>query len=121
MADKARHSSVATVIAKDALLEGKLTVRGALRVEGAVLGTLCSTGATCVAESGRVLGEVRAAALEIAGRVDGIVLASDTLRMGPQGYVQGHARFRTLIVERGGSIEGSTYQSGEPLPDDEDE
>lgn len=97
-----------TVLAEGAALEGKLTVRGPLQVHGAVVGQLSCDGELAVGSAGRILGEVRATQLSVAGRVAGIVYTRDRLSVLATGQVRGHARYASLEVERGGVMEAST-------------
>lgn len=97
-----------TVIAAGSAVEGKLRIRGAVRVDGAVNGAVIAEGSVVVGPEGRILGEVEADDLTVAGRIDGILRVRGHLRVQASGAVQGHARYTTLEVERGGVMDGST-------------
>jgi cytoskeletal protein CcmA (bactofilin family) len=97
-----------TIIAAGSAVEGKLLIRGAVRVDGAVNGAVVADGSVVIGPEGKVLGEVEADDLTVAGRVDGIVRVRGHLRVQATGAVQGHARYTTLEVERGGVMDGST-------------
>jgi cytoskeletal protein CcmA (bactofilin family) len=97
-----------TIIASGSAVEGKLLIRGAVRVDGAVNGAVVADGSVVIGPEGKVLGEVEADDLTVAGRVDGIVRVRGHLRVQSTGAVQGHARYTTLEVERGGVMDGST-------------
>lgn len=99
-----------TVIARDAVLEGTLKTSGPVRVDGAIAGDVRSSAAVHVGATGRVLGELRAQTLLLAGRVDGIVMVRDVLTVGSAGRVQGYVRYRALSVERGGILNCSSSQ-----------
>src|SRR5688572_2337098 len=91
-----------TVLGVGSALEGKISVRGALQVDGAVSGQLSCEAELSVGSTGRILGQVRSAQLTVAGRVDGIVYTRDHLSVLASGQLHGHARYATLQVERGG-------------------
>jgi cytoskeletal protein CcmA (bactofilin family) len=102
-----------TVLAAGVELEGRLHAKGAVRVEGAVFGTI-SAASVVVAEQGGVLGEVHAEQLSVRGALLGLAFARDRLHVAPRGLIRGHARYALLEVERGGVIDGSsTEASGE--------
>ena len=95
-----------TVLGAGTALEGKLTVRGAVQVDGAISGSLTAEGDLSVGPSGRILGEVRAATLSVRGKIHGIVVARCRLHVLSSGAVRGHARYATLQIERGGVMDG---------------
>ena len=97
-----------TVIAASTELQGDLRVRGALRVEGAVYGNVRADGHMSLGPSGRIVGEVRANTLAMAGRIDGIVQVRGHLHVLSGGIVHGHARYQSLQIERGGVMDGTT-------------
>lgn len=115
------EASNLTVLGEGSALEGKITTRGPLQVDGAVSGQLLTSGQISVGAEGRVLGEVRAAQLDVAGRVDGIVYASDHLLVRARGQVHGHARYASLSVERGGVMNASTSLTADYPESDDDE
>jgi len=110
MASKEARASGTTILAAGCALEGELRVRGEVLIEGAVLGNVVTEGAIAIGPKGRVLGEVVADELLVQGRVDGIVRAKG-LRVRSSGVVEGHATYDSLEIERGGILEGSSYQA----------
>jgi len=111
-----------TILAEGCALEGELRVQGEALIEGAVLGNVVTEGSVAIGPQGRVLGEVIARELSVRGRVDGIVRTKGHLRVLSSGRVEGHATYDSLEVERGGILEGSSYQAlpGEAPEDDDD-
>jgi cytoskeletal protein CcmA (bactofilin family) len=102
-----RERGAVTILAADAQLEGKLCARGAVRVEGAVLGTVTAPE-VLVAEKAGVLGEVHAEHVTVRGTLLGLAFARDRLHVAASGVIRGHARYAALEVERGGVVEGSS-------------
>lgn len=111
-----------TVLGAGSALTGKISVRGALQVDGAVSGQLSCDAGLSVGGDGRILGQVRAAQLTVAGRIDGIVYTREHLSVLAGGQVHGHARYSTLQVERGGVMNASTSLTADfPESDEEHE
>lgn len=113
-----------TLIAAATELQGDLRVRGALRVEGAVYGNVRADGHMSLGPAARIVGEVRANTLAVAGRIDGIVQVRDHLHVLRGGVVRGHARYQSLQIERGGVMDGTTAPATdlpESSADEEDE
>ena len=97
-----------TVLGEGSALEGKITVRGALELHGALVGQLSCDGHVAVGSQGRVLGQVCATQLTVGGNVDGIVYTRDHLCVLSTGRIRGHARYASLEVARGGIVHAST-------------
>jgi cytoskeletal protein CcmA (bactofilin family) len=110
-----------TVVSAGSALEGDLRVRGALRIEGAVYGNVTTEGDMSLGPEARILGEVRAKNLSMAGRIDGIVHVRNHLRVLRGGMLRGHARYLTLEIERGGVMDGSTTRTSDFPEPEEDE
>lgn len=102
-----------TILSVGCALEGKLTARGPVRVEGAISGGLTAAGPVSVAAGARILGEVRADTLTVRGKVHGIVFVRSHLQVLESGAVRGYARYGTLEVARGGVVDGSTTLQAE--------
>ena len=96
-----------TVLSADCALEGKLTARGPVRMNGAISGTLTTEGPLLVGSGARILGEVRADTLTVSGTIHGIVVVRSHLQVRASGAVRGYARYATLEVERGGVVDGN--------------
>jgi cytoskeletal protein CcmA (bactofilin family) len=111
MPEKSARASGTTILAAGCALEGELRVRGEALIEGAVLGNVVTEGSIAIGLHGRVLGEVVGNELSIRGRVDGIVRVKGHLHVLSSGIVEGHATYDSLEVERGGVLEGSSYQA----------
>lgn len=103
-----------TFIGEGTRIEGSVTVGGSLRVEGEIIGEIVAEGDVLVAASGRVDGDVTARNIVVGGRVAGAVKASSGLELLAGGHVVGDAEMKTLVVEEGGMLEGSSRMgSGE--------
>jgi cytoskeletal protein CcmA (bactofilin family) len=102
-----------TVVSAGSALQGDIRVRGALRIEGAVYGNITTDGDMSVGPDARILGEVRAKNLSLAGRIDGIVHVRAHLRLLRGGMMRGHARYLTLEIERGGVMDGTTARTSD--------
>lgn len=111
MAEKDARASGTTILAAGCALEGELRVRGQAVIEGAVLGNVVTEGSVAIGPEGRVLGEVVARELSVRGRVDGIVRARGHLHVRSSGRVEGHATYDSLEIEKGGILQGSSYQA----------
>ena len=109
-----------TVLSAGCALEGKLTARGPVQLDGAISGGVTAEGPVSVGVGARILGEVRADALTVNGKIHGMVFVRSHLQVLASGAVRGYARYATLEVERGGVVDGSaTLQHEASAPGDD--
>lgn len=100
----------ATLIAADTSVRGDVQFTGRLYVSGAVTGKITTdedvAGTLFVDEGGSVEGDIQAAHVVIAGRVEGNVLAREHLEIAVTGRVTGDVPYKQLGVELGGVVSG---------------
>jgi cytoskeletal protein CcmA (bactofilin family) len=104
-----------TVIAAGSVVEGTLRVKGMLQLDGTIQGTLIAEGQVSVGPEGKILGDVQADNLTIAGRIEGTVNARGHLHVLASGVVQGGARYASLEVDRGGIMDGRASRLDEKV------
>jgi cytoskeletal protein CcmA (bactofilin family) len=93
-----------------------------LRIEGIVEGTVFSEGQVVVAPTGLVKGTIHAKHLTVRGRVEGVFKVSGCLEILGTGWVEGEAEMGSLVVDEGGTLQGSCQplalrpKAQEPVP-----
>jgi cytoskeletal protein CcmA (bactofilin family) len=110
---KARVSQheIASLVGATTTITGDVEFSGGLRIDGTVKGSVRCVdgekgGLLVVSESGRVEGEVCAAHLVVAGRIDGPVAAEQLIELQPKARVHGDVRYRALEMHHGAVVEG---------------
>ena len=103
-----RASGVATVLSEEATIEGKISSKGNLRVEGRVEGEVFAEDTVVLGSGGNVEGNIEARTVIIGGTVTGNVRASDKIEIQPQGTVHGDVftPYGRLVIEEGARLEG---------------
>lgn len=96
-----------TLIGEEAYFHGVLSVKGSLRVEGAVEGDIQDAVLVEVGKKGRVKGNVAAESLSVAGQVDGDVVATRSVELLAASRLKGNIRTPSLKVEQGARFDGS--------------
>ncbi len=96
-----------TLISEDAFFHGSLVVKGSLRVEGAFEGDISDAVDVEVGAKGRVIGNVAAESVVVAGEIVGDVVASRSLEVLPTGRVTGDIRTPKLKIDEGAFFDGS--------------
>lgn len=95
----------ASLVAKDAVWEGKLICSGSVRIEGSLRGEIETTGALFVAAEARVDGTVRARTVTLAGEIKGDLHCEERLEILPGGSARGEVDTGALVVHEGAFIE----------------
>ncbi len=108
-------TGVVTLIGQGARIEGTLTFRGYLRIQGDIVGDIrCDddrAGTAVVHGAGSVIGSIAAPNLVIGGRVQGPMHAGDSIEILDGAQVRGDARYRLLTIEPGAIVEGELIPS----------
>jgi cytoskeletal protein CcmA (bactofilin family) len=115
-----REAQSLTVIGADAVISGSIRVDGAIRLNGMLEGVLIVEGKATIESEGRLVGDVFADELTIAGRLEGNVAVRDRLYVAGSGNLSGAVRYGTLEVARGGIMVGSTMPGEETISLDDD-
>ncbi|HEY7296025.1 MAG TPA: polymer-forming cytoskeletal protein, partial [Dehalococcoidia bacterium] len=103
--DLRRVGAGGTLVAADAVWEGKLRSAGDVRIEGTVQGEIDTAATLVVAPEARVNGTIRAHSLLIGGEVEGDVTCEDRLEVLPGGSARGQINSATLVVHEGAYID----------------
>ena len=95
-----------TVIGAEAAIQGVVSAKGSLRVDGRVDGSVVDGRTLVVGAGGRVEGDVSAEAVVVGGEVRGNINASVQLEILSTGRVHGDIRTPRLMVEEGAIFNG---------------
>src|SRR5215217_7199098 len=101
----AGQAGAASLVAKDAVWEGKLVCGGNVRVEGALKGEIETEATLFVAAEARVDGTVRARNVTLAGEIKGNLHCEERLEILPGGAARGDVNTGALVVHEGAFID----------------
>jgi cytoskeletal protein CcmA (bactofilin family) len=104
------------VVGRGISVQGMVQDAERLVVEGTVEATLINAAELSVSPGGIFKGEIEVEDAEIAGTVDGTIVARSALIVRASGVVLGTARCRRLQVEDGGQITGRIEMIAESAP-----
>ena len=105
-------SELATIIGQEASLEGRLTVKHAMRVEGQVKGELTSTDTITVGTTGKIEGSVTAENVIIGGQVDGNIKAGGRVTLEAGSRFTGDLEASRLVITEGATFNGHSTMPG---------
>lgn len=114
---KNRKVELSTIIGKGSTIKGHLQIKGGIRVDGFIEGTLETDGFIIIGTSGKAKADIKAKECLISGVLDGNVTVTETLELDKTAQLTGDIVAKILTVNAGAVIVG-TCQMGDkkPLP-----
>ena len=103
-------SGSTTLVATGTKLTGDIDFKGALEIEGDVVGNITSTDENSrirVLHSGSVKGDIVVATVVINGRVKGDLYASKQVKLAAKAVVEGNLNYKLIEIEKGAEVVGS--------------
>ena len=98
-----------SVLAGDAVFEGRLSGSGNVVVSGRFEGECDLQGSVTLAEGGHWQGSLRADDVIIAGRVDGDVAARGRVEVGSTAHITGTLAGESVAIAQGAVIQGEVH------------
>lgn len=105
-----------TWIGQDTLVEGKITTREDICIQGRLKGSVESAAAVLIPEGGEVEADILARNVTIHGRVTGDVEAVEKAEIGASGVLTGGILAGTVVVHAGATFEGTVRSRSKPEP-----
>ncbi len=96
-----------TLIAEEAYFHGRLAAKGSLRIEGTFEGDITDAVDVVVGARGRVLGDIAAESLTLAGEVVGNVVAAAFVELFSSARLTGDVRTPKLKIDEGAFFDGA--------------
>jgi cytoskeletal protein CcmA (bactofilin family) len=109
--------TVSTFLGGETGIEGTLTFKGAIRLDGKVDGKIISQdGTAIIGEQARINAEIKVAVAIIKGEVNGCIEAKQRIEAYPPARITGDIQAPVVAIESGVMFEGNCNmrQSGEP-------
>jgi cytoskeletal protein CcmA (bactofilin family) len=97
-----------TIIGAGVILEGKISCKGNIRVDGVVNGDITANGSVAVGENGEINGEINAEIINVGGKVTGSLNAKDKLVLEAKAVLKGDIITKILVVEAGANFDGNS-------------
>lgn len=100
------ESNISSIIGEDMVIEGNITAKEAIRIEGTVTGDIISKGALTISASGKVLGDIKARNILVGGAVKGNLDSESRIEVLETGKVTGNITTKSLIVDENAVFQG---------------
>ncbi|MCL5031551.1 MAG: polymer-forming cytoskeletal protein [Bacteroidetes bacterium] len=111
------ENNAVTIISEGVVLDGKLSSKGNIRIDGMVKGDVSAGGNVTIGERGEINGQVNAAVIIIGGKVMGTVIANEKIILESSSVLKGDLVTKILIVEEGALFDGKSSMNGKEKSD----
>jgi len=98
------------LVGKGSLMEGRLSCKGLIRVDGGCRGHLSTEGTLVIAEGAAVEADIEAGDVIIAGFVSGTIAARNSVQLTSTAKVKAEIRSRRFSIEAGGLFRGNVIR-----------
>jgi cytoskeletal protein CcmA (bactofilin family) len=102
-----RHAKITSFLGEGTELEGRLEVKGGLRIDGKLKGSVHSGSMVTLGDAAIVEGDIHARAVMSSGRIEGDIVSAEHVQLNLPGSVKGSIQTRELVLERGVYFDGS--------------
>ena len=114
---KRKQPAIGTLIGAGARVHGDIEFSGGIHIDGYVRGNVVAAGETAsslsISERGCVEGTVSVSQVLLNGTVNGDVLASDRVELGPRARVIGNVRYSLIEMAVGAEVNGKLIHDSE--------
>lgn len=100
------NAKINSIIGPDMVLEGNISAKEAVRVEGTIKGNVSSEGAVIVSATGKITGNVRGSNIMIGGTIEGDMTSGGRIEVAATGRVNGNIKTKSLIIDENAVFQG---------------
>lgn len=100
-----KKDKLETFIGKNTRIEGDITAKGTLRLDGTIKGRV-NADWLVIGDGGAISGDVSANGIIVGGVVEGNLVAKEIIDVKHKGRIQGDMLTAKLVVSEGGIIDG---------------
>jgi cytoskeletal protein CcmA (bactofilin family) len=94
-------------LGKETEFEGKLSFKGAVRLDGHFTGEIFTEGTLIIGESAIIKSDIHVSHIIISGEIRGNIIADNRIEIHAPGKVYGNIQSPTVIIEEGVIFEGN--------------
>ncbi len=103
-----KKEKMETIIGKGTKIEGDVSTKGSIRVEGEIRGKIEAGGDFLVGKSGKIASDVKAQKIVIAGQIEGDIKAEEKIELLAGGVLKGDLVTKILKIEEGAKFMGNS-------------
>ena len=101
--------AILNILSEDAVVEGDIQTPRDIRIDGSLVGTVCTDGRLILGPSSRVTGKVNSPNINVFGNVEGDIVSTGIVVLRAKSNVKGTISTATMLVEAGAVFNGECY------------
>ena len=106
--DKPKDTSkIETVIGPDTVIQGTISSKSGIRVDGRLEGGVSEASGVIIGENGEIQGDVTVRTAIVGGRLNGNIVASLSIEVLPKAEIHGDIKTASLSIAEGAVFEGN--------------
>ncbi len=113
-----KRDEINAFLGKDTEFEGKLSFKGAVRIDGHFTGEIFTEGTLIVGELAVIESNIHVSHIIISGEIRGNIIADNRIEIHAPGKVFGNIQAPTVVIEEGVIFEGNCRMRGTQKADD---
>lgn len=100
-------SGIGTVIGPDTTVQGTVSAKSAIRIDGKLEGGVIGSTEVVIGEGGEVQGDITAGSVIVGGRVIGNIVVTSLIELLPKSRIHGDIKAASLSIAEGAIFEGN--------------
>ena len=117
--NQAMASGQTSIIAQGCKFDGKVEVRGTLRIEGEFKGDIGDPESLVIGKTGVVRANCKVKNAIIGGQLFGNITAENKVELQSGSHVEGDIKTKRLVIDEGVFFEGNCKMGGKTMPSSE--
>jgi cytoskeletal protein CcmA (bactofilin family) len=101
-----RNTELTAFLEEGSHLEGNLTFKGIVRVNGNFVGKISSTDGLIVGPSAQIEGQISVGSANVGGKIKGEIIATERVEIQASGWVEGSISAPAIVIHEGAQILG---------------
>lgn len=100
------NAKINSVIGADMVMEGNITAKETIRIEGTIKGDVSSEGILIVSTSGKIIGNVKGSSIMVSGTIQGDMDSNGRIEVSATGRINGNIKTKSLIIDENAVFQG---------------
>ena len=115
---KINASTITTFVGVDSRVEGTISSKSSIRIDGTVVGDVKSEGVVVLTKTGKITGTVEAENMIIAGKITGNISIRDKVNVEPSGQIYGEVITGKFVIDEESIFQGNCIMNrdGKVIP-----
>lgn len=111
---KIQSDKIHTIIGTETTLEGVLSSKSTLRIDGKIIGEVKSEGHIIIGKTGEIHGDIHSKSLTIEGTAEGNMFIQERVQLASTSHLTGDIHAASIEIEQGAIFNGRSTMQAAP-------